>query len=110
MIPQDFSKRSRDDRKEFESIREKCFEQTEEERLQVEIENERRRKEIILQRITAKWITMPSNITKERMLTVMKWLNANQFLWEDLSWYIDKQLELFWSLEKVMDNLVLTYL
>jgi hypothetical protein len=53
---------------------------------------------------------MPSNITKERMLTVMKWLNANQFLWEDLSWYIDKQLELFWSLEKVMDNLVLTYL
>jgi hypothetical protein len=54
MIPQDFSKRSRDDRKEFESIREKCFEQTEEERLQVEIENERRRKEIILQRITAK--------------------------------------------------------
>jgi len=110
MVPKDFSTRSRDDRKEFDVIRTECFKQTETEKEEQEKENIRIRQWIILQKLIEKKIIIPENITKERMLIVMDWLDAKQFLWEDLEWYIDNQLKLLWTLENVMNNLVLTYL
>lgn len=110
MTPQDFSPRTRAQWLEFQSIKDNAFLPTDKEIEQQRIEQEEARKQIILQKMAARWIIKPSPITKERMLQVMEWLDAKQFLGDDLEWYLDNQLELHWTLEKVMDNLVLAYL
>lgn len=110
MIPQDFAWRTRKQWNEFDSIKRQCFEPTPEEIEQEATAQEFFRQQMILQKFSARWITIPETITKEWILDVMDWLDAKQFLGEDLNWYIDNQLEMLWSLEKVIDNLVLTYL
>ncbi len=110
MKPQDFQWRTRQQRQEFDAIKIKSFEPTPEEILQQEKEQENLKQEQINFKLSTRWIVKPDVITKEWMLKVMDWLDAKQFLWEDLDWYLNNQLELHWTLEKVMDNLVLTYL
>lgn len=110
MIPNDFISRTREQRQEFENIKNNAFVPTEEEKAKQFVEQEKAKQQLILDRVSARGITIPAPVTKERMLAVMNWLWAQQFLGEDLEWYIEKQLELLWTLENVMDNLVLTYL
>ena len=110
MTPQDFLWRTRQQRQEFDLIRSKSFELTQEELLQQEIEQENIKQEQISLKLSNRWIVKPSPIKKEWMLQVMEWLDAKQFLGDDLELYLDNQLELHWTLERVMDNLVLAYL
>ena len=110
MTPKDFSARTRAQWLEFQSIKDNAFLPTEEENEQQRVEQEEARKKVIIQKMLARWIEKPNPIKKEWMLQVMDWLDAKQFLWEDIEWYIDNQLKLHWTLENVMDNLVLTYL
>lgn len=110
MTPQDFQWWTRQQWQEFDAIRQQTFELTQEELLQKEIEQENMRQEQIYLKLSSRWIEKPNPIKKEWMLQVMEWLNARQFLGDDLELYLNNQLELHWTLEKVMDNLVLAYL
>lgn len=106
----DYTTRTRQDWLNFEQARSKAFEPTSEELEQERIVQEEARRQDINDRLSSRWIVVPSPLTKQWMLAALSWLNAKAFVWKDVELRLDWQIEYYWSIESALDNLVITYL
>lgn len=110
MTPKDFSKRTREDWREFDAIRQAVFTQTPKEIAEEEEQQKNTRLQIVSDKLATIWMSVPQNLTKTRIVTFMNNINAKQWVWEDMQKYLQGQLELHGSYKKLIEYLVLTYL
>lgn len=106
----DYTTRTRKDWNDFDIARTKAFQYTEQELLEQEQERIIKEKKLIYDKLIERWIQLPTDISKERVLWALQMLNAKQYIWDDLEWWLEWQIELHWDLSNAIDNLVLTYL
>ena len=106
----DYTKRTRQDWINFDNARTKAFEPTEAEILEEWRRVEMEAKRAVEDKLESRWIERPKNPTKEWMLWALNMLHAQQYIGDDLEWRLDWQLELHGTIDKTIDNLVLTYL
>lgn len=106
----DYTTRTRQDWIDFDNARSKVFEPTQEEIEVQEQQIEIQRRQIIDDKLLSRWIVLPSPLTKQWMLLALAWLNAKSFVWDDVEWRLDWQIELYWDIKSALDNLVITYL
>lgn len=105
-----FSTFTREDWKQMEAIKNIAFQPTQEELEAQRLEQEQYKINAINQKLTNIWINRPQIITKEFVILLLTQLNAQQFIWDDFSWWVDNQILLFWDIETAFDDLVLKYL
>ena len=110
MTPQDFATRTREDRQQFDSIRETAFIQKAQEIADHEAQTQATRLQVVTNKLATIWMSVPEKLTKAWVVTFMTNINAKQWVWEDIQRYLQWQLELHWSYKKVIEYLVLTYL
>lgn len=106
----DYTTRTRQEWIDFDKARSKAFEPTQEEIDQQALEQEQARKQLIDSKLSSRWIIIPDILSKQWMLVALEWLNAKSFVWDDVEWWLDWQIELYWDIRSALDNLVITYL
>lgn len=106
----DYKTRTRQDRIDFNNAKQKAFEPTIEEIKQEEERQKNAVEESINERITAIWVNVPSEVTKERLISVVNEYNVQQYIWDDVESWIDSQIELHGSAKWAFRYSVLSYL
>ena len=106
----DFTTWTREDFTNFDTQRQLVMQPTPEEIAIQQALIEANNLAIITSKLSALWITKPDIITKEFVLWFLEAINAKQFVWEDLSGWVDNQIILFWDLETAFNELVIRYL
>lgn len=106
----DYTTRTRQDWIDFDNARSEAFKPTAQEIQQQEDFEAQQKRELIDQKLESRWIVLPSTISKKWMLWALEWLNAKSFVWDDVEWRLDWQIELYWNIEDALDSLVITYL
>lgn len=61
---------------------------------------------MVKNKLSAIWFTYPEIVTKEFVLQLLIAIKANEFVWDDLVWWVDAQEQLFGSLETALIELV----
>lgn len=90
----------------FDSMRINKFKPDESEvTLQAESLN-KQKMESVKQKLIRIWFIYPDVLTKEFVLQFLTAINAGEFVWEDLNWWVDAQIELFGSLDTAFIELV----
>lgn len=106
----DYTKRTRQDWINFEKAKAKAFEPTQEEIENERIKQENKRKLLPEEKIKNLWINRPEKITKEWAIWFLNAIDAKQYIWDDIDWWIETQEIVFWSIDKAFDDLVIRYL
>lgn len=106
----DFTLWQRQDFLDFDARRQEVMQPATEELEAQAIEQEQNKLAYINKKLSAIGITRPSVITKEFVIGMLTMMNAEQFIGNDFSGWIDNQIVLFWDLETAFDDLVFRYL
>ncbi len=101
---------TRDDWQSMDMLRSIVFQPTQEEIDTQDQVLKTQKAELIASKLALLWVTRPETITKEFALSFLTSINAQQFVWEDLSVWIDDQAILFGDLDTAFDDLVIRYL
>ena len=105
-----FSTFTREDWNNFDNIRNLAFQPTQSEIDKQKIQQALYRKNEINSKLANLWIARPEIITKEFIIWLLTQMKAEQFIWDDFSWWIDNQILLFWDIETAFDELLLRFL
>lgn len=106
----DYTTWTRADWLAFDNARSKCFAPTTEEIEAQKKKAEEDRINAIQNELTSLGIDRPEHITKEWALWFLTMIDAKVFIGDDLSWWLDSQEILFWTLDNAFDDLILRYL
>lgn len=110
MLDSNFSLWTRQDFIDFDTRRSIVMQPTQAEIDAQILDQEQAKLAYINQKLSALGITRPSTITKEFVIWILTQLNAEQFIGNDFSGWVDNQEILFGSLETAFNELVLRYL
>ena len=105
-----FSQFTREDWNKFDKIKSLAFQPTQEELEEQARQQEEYRQSVITSKLQAIWIERPKTVTKEFVLYLLQWINAQQFVWDNLEEWIESQVILFWDIETAFNELVIRYL
>ncbi len=105
-----FSTFTREDWQAMDTLRNTAFQPTQEEINTQSQQLQAQRTELIASKLALLWVTRPETITKEFALGFLTSINAEQFIWDDLSSWINDQEILFGDLDTAFDDLVIRYL
>jgi len=105
-----FSTFTKDNWIEFDRIKNLTFQPSQEE-LEEQIKQQKEYKQnLINSKLKTLWIERQEIITIEFALWLLEIINAKQFVWADLEWWLKNQIILFWDLETAFNELILRYL
>lgn len=110
MLDINLSQWTRQDFIDFENRKNEVFQPTiEEQELErlAQIENN---KQIIISKLANIGVIRPDIITKDFVLELLTWINAEQYIWNNFDTWIDNQVILFWDLDTAFNELVIRYL
>ena len=101
-----FSTFTKEDWIEFDRLKSLPFQPTQEELEEQTRQQEEQKQLVITSKLQAIWIERPETITKEFVLELLETINAREFVWADLSTWIENQCLLFGDLKAAFDDLV----
>lgn len=106
----DFSTWTKEDFLAMEARREEVFALTTEEILASENQYKEKVKLAVTDKLANIWVTYPKVIDKSYVIEFLDNINAKQFVWADLEWWVDNQIYLFGDIESAFNDLVFRYL
>ena len=97
---------TKEDWNEFDRLKSLAFQPTQEELEEQARQQEKQKQLVITSKLQAIWIERPEVITKEFVLQLLETINAREFVWADLDWWVEKQCLLFGDIETAFNDLV----